>query len=226
MFPEPLFHDRHDAGEQLANVIQAELISLDQCWHDTPCIVYALPKGGLPVAEPISQRLGCPMDIMVAKKVTRPDNPELAIGAVTADGHVLRSRQAELTQATGLWGVALKQAHTMAKAQLAEFAPYRPEVSPTGAIAILVDDGIATGMTMAVAARALRSQRPGLIFVCAPVAPQAILESLHHWGDRVIVLSAPERFLSVSRFYETFPQVEMPEALEYLSHSNNPKSKI
>lgn len=214
-----LFHDRRDAGNQLAQALSAEVAKLDAI--QPRFVVYALPRGGLPVAAPIAQRLNCPLDVIVAKKVTRPDYPELAIGAVTADGHVIRSRREAFTLwSSGSWRVALGEAQEKAQAQLAQFAAYRPNVDAEGAIVILVDDGIATGMTIALAARALRALRPALLLLCAPVAPGRLLKSLGQWGDRVVVLAMPETFSSVSRFYQAFPQVEMAEAIECLVSAN------
>jgi predicted phosphoribosyltransferase len=84
------FTDRHEAGEQLAQAVLQEVTQLELT---AKFVVYALPKGGLPIAQPIAQSLNCPLDVIVAKKITRPDNPELAIGAVTADGYVVWDSQ-------------------------------------------------------------------------------------------------------------------------------------
>lgn len=212
------FDNRHQAGVQLAEAVRAEV---DKLGILARSIVYALPRGGLPVAAPIAQALHCPLDVIVAKKVTRPENPELAIGAVTADGHILRSRQEAFTLwQAGSWRTALQEAQAKAKDQLEQFAPIRPQLDPRGAIAILVDDGIATGLTIAVAARALRHKHPAALLICAPVAPSRMLSLLQQWGDRVVVLAAPSQFSSVSRFYEAFPQVSMEEAIECLTCQN------
>jgi predicted phosphoribosyltransferase len=216
-----LFANRQDAGYQLAQAVLTELSTLSTAELPPP-VVYALPKGGLPIAEPIAQLLNCPLDVIVAKKVTRPDNPELAVGAVTAEGFIIRSRQEYFAPwNNGSWRDALNQAQTQAKEQLAEFSAYRPQVDPQGKLALLVDDGIATGMTMAVAARALQAQKPAQIFICAPVAPKSMVKMLENWGDRVIVLATPESFLSVSRFYAEFNQVEMDEAIACLKRCNS-----
>lgn len=220
---QPLFRDRHDAGQQLAQATVGEISSLPRSSIARRFVVYGLPRGGIPVAEPIAQRLNCPLDIIVAKKVTLPDNPELAIGAVTADGHVIRSRQAHFTrQSISSWRQALQDAHQKARVQAESMADSRPLVNPTGAIAIVVDDGIATGMTMAVAARSLRAKQPAHIFICAPVAPRALVRVLHHWGDRLVILETPATFLSVSRFYALFDQVEMEDAVACLKRQNQP----
>jgi putative phosphoribosyl transferase len=210
----PLFRDRKDAGQQLAQAVRSTLAELNL---SVDPIVYALPRGGLPVAEPVAQLLNCPLDVIVAKKVTRPDNPELAIGAVTADGHVMRSRHEAFTLwQSGSWRTALEQAQLKAQTQLTQLAPSRPQTDPQGAVVVLIDDGIATGMTMAVAARALYAKRPAYLLICAPVAPQRLLTLLKQWSDRVVVLETPAAFVSVSRFYQDFPQVTMAEAIACL----------
>ncbi len=183
-------------------------------------IVYALPRGGLAIAEPIARRLHCPLDVIVAKKITRVENPELAIGAVTADGHVLWLSPTRSHTLPETYELALQRAQKRAEVQWQQLAPYRPLVSPQGRIALIVDDGIATGMTMAAAAQALRSQHPAEIWICVPVAPPDILRQLQSWCDRVVVLAAPSPFYSVSRFYQQFPQVEMEEAIDCLQRAN------
>ena len=222
------FADRHEAGEKLAEAV-LQTVKQQPELETARFVVYALPKGGLPIAAPIATRLDCPLDVMVAKKITRPDNVELAIGAVTADGHVVwdtyRRETALLpfsvspeatTAAISPYETALQEALDQAQAQLAALTPDRPRFSPQGAIAILVDDGIATGMTMAAAVKAVRSQQPAQIWLCAPVAPLELMPLLQAHGDRVIVLATPHPFYSVSRFYKAFPQVTMAEAAAYL----------
>ncbi|WP_293123111.1 phosphoribosyltransferase [Microcoleus sp. bin38.metabat.b11b12b14.051] len=216
MFSRPFFDDRADAGEKLAEAVADELGKLNLTAQEAiKPIVYALPRGGLPVAVPIARRLGCALDVVVAKKITRPDNLELAIGAATADGHVLWQKQNQqnlrLQQKS-----ALQQAQNSAQSLLADLAPGRPNVSAAGSLAILVDDGIATGMTVAVAAQALQSQQPAALWICAPVAPPELMEFLTEMGDKSIILETPHPFYSVSRFYSQFPQVETAEALACL----------
>lgn len=212
MFSNPFFDDRADAGEKLAEAVADELGKLNLTTQDTiKPIVYALPRGGLPVAVPIARRCGCALDVVVAKKITRPDNLELAIGAATADGQVLWQKQNQ--QNLRLQKLALQQAENSAQSLLADLASGRPNVSAAGALAILVDDGIATGMTVAVAAQALQSQQPAALWICAPVAPPELMGFLAQIADKLIILETPHPFYSVSRFYAQFPQVETAEAL-------------
>lgn len=94
----------------------------------------------------------------------------------------------------------------------------RPQVSPTGKIAIIIDDGIATGMTIAAAIKAIRAQHPAQVWVGAPVAPPQILPMLDEWCDRTILLATPDPFFSVSRFYSDFPQTTPQEVADCLAH--------
>ena len=214
----PLFANRTEAGEKLGQAIHTILTQQTTDGAKPIPIVYALPRGGLPVAAPIACLLDCPLTVEVAKKISHPDNPELAIGAVTASGNVLWEQQKIFRhkQTLGWREVALNAALDQAKSLEEQLSPACPQVNTEGATLILVDDGIATGMTMAVAASALRKLSPVEVWLCTPVAPLKLLPWLGQWGDRLIVLATPESFLSVSNFYLEFPQVETTEAIKYL----------
>lgn len=231
MTDAPLFTNRIQAGERLAQVIDTNLQKQFASGIKPIPIVYALPRGGLPVAAPIADLLGCPLTVTVAKKITHPNNSELAIGAVAASGQVLWMEQ-KLSRFRGnfQWRkVAVEAALNKAKSIEAQFLPFCPQVDAKGATLILVDDGIATGMTIAVAAKALSMLAPAQIWLCAPLAPASLLTWLQkcwdaqkHNGEsnlehRTIVLATPEPFFSVSNFYAEFPQVEISEAIMYLS---------
>lgn len=221
MSSSPLFRDRHDAGCQLARTVWQSIVA--QGWHQLPLqpVVYGLPRGGVAVAEPVAQTLQCPLDVVVAKKITLPDNPELAIGAVTADGQVMRARRRLLLgEPDPRWRQARTAAIAKAKEQWQQLAAVSPQIHPKGRLVILADDGIATGMTMAVAARSLSAKHPAHLLICAPVAPQGVVARLQHWCDRVVVLAMPATFLSVSRYYADFPQVEMAAAIACLRQHN------
>lgn len=219
MLSTALFCDRADAGEQLAGRLLSLIAEAEASL--LPRIVYALPRGGIPVAAPIARHLGCPLDIIVAKKITTIQNPELALGAVTSEGNVIWSHQKLWGGANSAWReTALHHARDKANAQEAELSIGCQKVNPQGKLALLVDDGIATGMTIAAAAQALKTHQPAQIWICAPVAPDSLIPWLEGLCDRTVILQTPDIFLSVSRFYDKFPQITTQEALLYLQEHN------
>jgi len=218
------FHDRTEAGEKLAFAI-SDSINQQPEVANAPWCVLALPRGGLAVAAPIARQLHAPLGVLVAKKITLEKNPELAIGAVTADGQVIWSSNKGQSpgQAQPDWGTydrALHQAQTQAQTQWQDFAPYCNEIQIAGANVLLVDDGIATGMTIAAAVKSVRSQRPNQVWICSPVAPPDLMPFLEKISDRLFILGTPSPFYSVSRFYVEFDQVSTEAAIEELQRTN------
>lgn len=218
----PLFASRADAGQKLALAVDAFLTQQTNILGEKPRpIVYGLPRGGVPVAAEISQYIDCPLTILVSKKIGHPENPELAIGAVTAAENILWAPPYKCHLRYPQWqqqvlDIALEQAKSLE----AKLISVCPQVNPKNATLILVDDGIATGMTMAVAIKALRKLSPQAIWVCAPVAPMRILPYLRKWCDKSIILAAPKSFFSVSNFYVDFPQVETSEVRRFLQQKD------
>ncbi|MEL7036835.1 MAG: phosphoribosyltransferase family protein [Cyanobacteria bacterium J06592_8] len=214
MYSTPPFYDRTHAGLELAEAIAQQI---DRCSPKfySRIIVYALPRGGLPVAEPVARRLSCPLGAIIAKKITHPDHPELALGAVTAEGYVLWSGRRRPTDFQ-LQQTLLHQAHGKALDQFAQMASDCANIDPQNALAIIVDDGIATGLTMAVAVKSLKPKNPREIWIGVPVAPLDLQDALQQWCDRLIILKTPRIFFSVSRFYQEFPQVETQIAIAHL----------
>ena len=222
MLLDPLFKDRHHAGIELAKSIMVEIDQLKTTYPNAHLIVYALPRGGIPVAKPVANLLKCPLHIIVSKKITFPENPELAMGAVTADGNIIWYEEDIFFHKTiEEQKTALDLALAKAQSQSAIFAPYCTKFNAQGAIAIIIDDGIATGMTMAAAALSIRSQQPAYILICAPVAPKTLIPWLGEWADQLIILHSPEHFFNVGRFYANFTQVETAEALSQLAVDNS-----
>lgn len=217
----PLFSDRNVAGVQLANAICYRLAELPFNYLEIaqPVIVYALPRGGLPVALPIARALHCPLDVIVSKKITPPNNPELAIGAVTADGFVLWSKYKPDNPV--LQKQVWEQAQEKARQQINHLAIARPVVHPEGALVLIVDDGIATGMTMLAAIESVKLKKPLAVWVCVPVAPPEIVPLLQAACDELILLASPDPFFSVGRFYREFAQVETSEAIACLQAQYN-----
>lgn len=207
-----LYQDRASAGEALAVEVANTLAG-----GDLPVRVYALPRGGIPIALPIAQRLNCPLEVLASKKISLPPHSELALGAVTPDGTTVWSQmeQGKRNNPQQL-EKAREKARKNAIAQQEQFKPYCPSVELENAIAILVDDGIATGLTMMAAVEALRKQNPAQIWIAAPVAPPQIRDQFLQMCDRALILHTPDPFMSVGRFYQEFPQVSNEQVISYL----------
>lgn len=205
-----VFEDRYTAGLQLAEIIvKAKPVNP---------IVYAIPRGGVVVAAPIAQQLGCPLDVAIAKKIALPTNPETALGAVTAEGYMLEMGKEYCTPSE--WSHAVQYARSKAEFLLHTFQPFRPQLEIAGTTAILVDDGIATGATIAAIAASMRIQPYKEIWLAAPVAPLRMPKAITSRIDKVIILERPEIFVSVSHFYRHFSEVTISEALSYFQVAN------
>ncbi len=205
-----VFEDRYSAGLLLAEIIiKAKPVNP---------IVYAIPRGGVIVAAPIAQQLGCPLDVAIAKKIVLPTNPETALGAVTAEGYMLEMGKEYCTP--NEWSHAVQYARSKAEGLLQTFQPFRPHLEISDTTAILVDDGIATGATIAVIAAAMRILPYREIWLAAPVAPLIMPKEINSRIDKIIILEYPEIFVSVSHFYRHFPEVTTSEALSSFQAAN------
>lgn len=198
------FTDRTEAGEKLA----AELSR--HAWTDP--VVLALPRGGLPVAAEVATTLDAPLDVVVARKIGAPDQPELAVGAVTADGVYL------LDDAT-LSALGLRRPD-VADQLTAATAEARRRQNRFGAAdppplsrrdVIIVDDGLATGMTALAAVHAVREHHPRSICLAVPVGSAAAVRRLEAAADTVVCLSQPRRFTAVGQWYRDFRQISDAE---------------
>jgi putative phosphoribosyl transferase len=193
-----MFRDRRDAGAQLA-------ARLDEL-RDQDVLVLAIPRGGVPVGAEIAARLNAELDVVVARKLGAPYQPELAIGAVTATGG--RYLNDDVVREAGVTPEFLKAitAYEMAQAQRQEQRLRRghppPEVA--GRTVVLVDDGLATGATMRAAIRAVREQHPQQVVVAVPVAPPTTCAALRTEADAVIAVEQPDPFVAVGIHYFDF----------------------
>ena len=209
------FTGREQAGLMLARVLARRTF--------TNPVVYALPRGGVPVAKPVADALRAPLDLLMVRKIGVPSQPELAAASVV-DGE-----QFDIVTNEGVMratGMDERQIGQLAKAELKEIERrrriYLPGVEPIhaeGRSAILVDDGIATGASMRAAILAVRRRKPAEIIVAVPVAGQDTVRSLGALVDDAIVLAVPDRFDSVGRFYQDFHQLTDDEVIAILAAS-------
>ena len=205
-----MFQDRKDAGARLAQ----KLSDLSFALH--PHLVIALPRGGVPVADKIAKSFDFPLDILVVKKVGHPFDPEYAMGAVTDTGVVFKNSKTTYNM-SALEEEDLYNTHVkMAQEKALKFRKGKPPRSLLNQEIILVDDGIATGATMEVAIKYLKTQDVNSISIAVPIAEANAIERLTPLVNQVIILQMPIIFHSVSQAYQDFPQTEDKEVINIL----------
>jgi putative phosphoribosyl transferase len=207
------FDDRRQAGALLGQ----RLVEL----APTNPVVYALPRGGVPVGFEVARALRCPLDVMVVRKVGVPYQPELAMGAVSEGGVVVRNQEV-----LDIAGIPERVFAEVARRELAEVerrvAAYRGRsapIDPTGHTAIVVDDGLATGSTALAAVEVLRQKGASAVWLAVPVAPAGPLGELESKTDRIVVLSRPSMFGAVGAWYRDFSQISDQEVRDLLAAS-------
>ncbi len=200
---------RYDDRRQAGRVLARELGS----WRGRNVLVLGIPRGGVPVAAEVAAALDADLDVIVARKLGAPGEPELAIGAVTANGgEYLDERTASLVGATPSYIERVRR-EQMAEARRREvrFRGDRPMEAIANRVVILVDDGLATGSTMRAAVRSARKQRPARLIVAVPVGARESCEALRTEVDELVCPSEPEPFGAVGYFYADFEPVEDAE---------------
>jgi putative phosphoribosyl transferase len=208
----PIFADRRDAGEQLAAALKP-LAGQD-------VVVLGIPRGGVEVAAIVAGALNAPLDIVIPRKVGAPGNPELGLGAVAEDVEVLDQRLVRLLGVSESYlreEIASQQEEIRRRS--AAYRGDRPPVSLAGKVAIMVDDGVATGGTAAAALRWARARGASKVILAVPVAPAEAVRRLKAEADEVRVLATPEPFYAVGQWYMDFPQVSDQRVIELLSRA-------
>lgn len=205
-----LFHDRIDAGRQLA---QAILQRRDGLRLRRP-LVLAIPRGAIPIAAIVAEALQAELDVVLVRKLGALFNQEFAIGAIDEHGNRQLSPD---TDPDSAW-LAMESAKQLEvlRQRRETFSAGRPPADPAGRSVIVVDDGLATGATMCAALSAVRSALPLELIAAAPVASPEAVQRIAELADHVVCLHAPDYFRAVGQFYEHFPQVEEEEAIAAL----------
>jgi putative phosphoribosyl transferase len=207
------FADRSDAGRQLA----AQLLPL----ADERPLVLGLARGGIPVAEEVARLLEAPLDVLVVRKLGAPRNPEYGIGAIAEGGTRVLDQEAlallgidrdELTR-------IVEREHAELRRRVKAYRDGREPVSPRDRLVIVVDDGVATGVTDTAALRQVRLHRPRRLILAVPVCPPDSLVRLRGEADQVVCLIAPSDLQGVGQWYADFGQVTDAEVVLALARA-------
>jgi predicted phosphoribosyltransferase len=205
-----MFENRTDAGRRLLDALAERNIEAD--------VVLAIPRGGLPVGRVVADGLGVPLDVVVARKLGAPGNPELALGAVASDG--TRWLNESLIDDLGVGdGYVEERTERERRAAREKLRRYRGERAPLDLreqTVLVVDDGVATGATTTACIRQVRSGGAARVVLAVPVAPPGAVERLRGEADEVVCIEVPPSFGAVGQFYRSFDQVSDEQARAYL----------
>jgi putative phosphoribosyl transferase len=209
-----VFINRSDAGHRLAQLLLP--------YRDRRPVVLALPRGGVPVAAEVAAALDAPLDLILVRKIGVPAQPELAMGAVVDGGAPIVVRNEDVIR---LAGVSEAEFRAVRDRELAEierrrrlYLGDRAPADVTGRVAIVVDDGVATGATIRAALRAIRIRGPAGLVLAVPVAPTATLTALREEADEVICLEDHMSFGAIGFYYADFRQLSDGEVKDILAH--------
>ena len=210
----PLYRDRREAGQALAQRLEAYRGRND-------VVVFGLPRGGVVPAFEVAKHLALPLDLIMVRKLTLPGEPPRPIGAITSGGHTLLDESA--MEQHGATEKQVHEAELQARnsLQLREKA-YRgltPNLTVSGHIVLIVDDGMSSGATMQVAIASIRNQHPARIIVAVPVASRKSVESLQY-ADEVICLHQPQEFTDIDSCYEDFTKVSDDQVRDLLEQAS------
>ncbi|SHF44121.1 Predicted phosphoribosyltransferase [Desulforamulus putei DSM 12395] len=205
-----MFKNRIDAGQRLAESLKK--INIQEG------IVIAVPRGGVVVGAQVAQALDIPLDIIIPKKVGAPQNPEVAVGAVTEDGTVIYNQN--LLNRLGLsekdLAPAVQKIISEIKRRMTAYRGSSKSPDFSGKHVILVDDGIATGFTIMAALRSIKNAGCQAVTLAIPVAPPDTVERLEKEVDHLVCLVSEEPFYAVGQFYRDFSQISDDEVISIL----------
>jgi predicted phosphoribosyltransferase len=214
-----IFHDRQDAGRRLAKGLIR--------YRDENPIVLALPRGGVPVGYEIARALEAPLDVLVARKLGTPDQPELAMGAVAPGGVLILNerlvRWLEFSEEQ-IERIATRERAEMER-RLRLFRGERSAPVVRGKTVILVDDGIATGMTVRAAILSLRRQGPRSLVLAVPVCAAQTAKELRFEVDELVCLKTPTDLLAIGYWYENFEQISDDEVVRILEYARGERGE-
>jgi putative phosphoribosyl transferase len=204
-----MFADRAEAGVRLAAALAGRL--------PADALVLGVPRGGVVVAAEVARALALELDVVVVRKIGAPGNAEYAIGAVDEDGNVIGAATRAVDP--GYLERAAADGRAEIVRRLAAYRGDRPQPRLAGRTVAIVDDGIATGMTLMAAVGSLRRRGTARVLTAAPVASQSAVRDLERVSDEVVVLEAPAGFYAVGQFYRTFGQTPDADVVRLLAEA-------
>lgn len=212
---ERQFKDRRAAGRRLAGALQMYVSRAD-------LLVFALPRGGVPVGYEVAKALGAELDVLIVRKLGLPTQPELAMGAISSGNALFLNEQ--IIKLAGIKPNQIEEVLEQERLELARretlYRGSRPIARIGGRTVIVVDDGIATGASMRAAILALRGKKPERIIIAVPVAPADSRERFRDIADEFISVLSPRDFQAVGQFYEDFSPTEDDEVRTLLADAH------
>jgi putative phosphoribosyl transferase len=205
-----MFSDRAEAGKKLAQALKG--------YQGQDVVVYALPRGGVVLGIEVAKALNAPLDLVLPRKIGHPFHPEYAICAVTESGQLVcnETEKSSIDQAWLKLEVIKEQAE--AKRRRNVYLKNKSLVSVRGKIAIIVDDGVATGLTLRAGIKDVKSKKPSQVVLAVPVCPKDTAQILRQESDKLIVLNIPDFYLgAVGSYYHNFDQVKDEEVISILN---------
>jgi putative phosphoribosyl transferase len=212
------FKNRQHAAHLLAERLRAS-------YKNKNPLVLGVPRGAVPMAKFIAEALGGELDVVLVHKLTHPDQPELAIGAIDEQGNAFIADWAADLDPLYLEAEKKRQLEVLARRR-ATYTPARSPIDPKGRIVIVVDDGIATGSTMTAALRALRGRQPKKLVGAVAVASADAARAMQHECDSIVCLNVPAEFYAVGQFFEDFDQVTDDEVVAILKQDGGNISAV
>lgn len=203
-----MFKNRLDAGNQLADEI-AKISTKN-------AIVVALPRGGVPIGELVADRIKAPLEIVVPRKIGHPSHEEFAIGALVEEGEVIWSESDKKGLPEEELDKIVKSEREEAQRRRKLYGLGKPRQSFKDKEVILVDDGIATGLTMLAAISTIKADKPKKITVAIPVSPEDSLKKIEKEVDSTICLEVPKFFMAIGGHYKDFSQVSDEEVIKIM----------
>ena len=200
------FENRTDAAEKLA-------VALERYRGDNP-LVLGIPRGAVPMARVIAERLCGEFDVVLVRKLRAPGKPEFAIGSIDESGWAYVTPEAAAGADDQY--IASEKAFQLEtiRARRAAYTANRQPIDPRGRVVIVVDDGLATGSTMLAALHALRATQPRKLVCAVPVAPIETVDRVRSRCDEVCCVEVPPQFYAVGQFYRDFAQVSDEEVID------------